>query len=103
MPKMRLTVAYHPPADMDTFLSHYQGTHIPIVQKVPTLERFEWSKVTGTPTGEPARYAVIAELTFASMEDFGSGLMSPEGQAVNADLANFAQAGVDLFISEVQD
>jgi uncharacterized protein (TIGR02118 family) len=103
MPKMRLTVAYLPPADMDAFLGHYQGKHIPLIKAVPGLERLEWSKVMGTPTGEPSRYAMIAELTFGSMEEFGAAMTSEASQAANADLANFAQGGVDIFICEVQD
>jgi uncharacterized protein (TIGR02118 family) len=103
MPNIRLTVAYNQPPDPDAFFAHYEGTHVGLAQAVPGLERFEWSKVVATPTGEEPRYALLAELTFASMEAFGAGMGSAEGQAAAADVGVFAANGCDMFISEVAD
>jgi uncharacterized protein (TIGR02118 family) len=101
MPKIRLIVAYNQPPDTDVFFKHYEGVHVGLAKKIPGVETFEWSKVVATPTGETARYALIAELTFASMDDFGAGLGSAEGQAAAADVAVFATNGADMFISEL--
>lgn len=103
MPKIRLTVAYNQPSDPDAFFKHYEDVHVGLVKKISELERFEWSKVVGTPTGETPRYALFAELTFASMDAFGAGLGSAEGQAAAGDVANFAPNGADMYISEVAD
>jgi uncharacterized protein (TIGR02118 family) len=101
MPRVRLTVAYNQPPDADAFFAHYQDVHADLARAIPGLESFEWSKVVATPTGETARYALLAELTFASMESFGAGLGSAEGQAAAADVATFAANGCDMFISEI--
>jgi uncharacterized protein (TIGR02118 family) len=103
MSKIRLTVAYNQPPDPDQFFAHYEGVHVPLANAIPGVETFEWSKVVGTATGEPARYALLAELTFGSMDDFGAGMESPEGQAAATDVGVFASNGCDMFISEVAD
>jgi uncharacterized protein (TIGR02118 family) len=103
MPKVRLTVAYNQPPDPDAFLAHYTGVHAPLARAIPGLESFEWSKVVATPTGEEPRYALMAELTFGSMEAFGAGMGSAEGQAAAADVGVFASNGCDMFISEMAD
>lgn len=103
MPKVRLTVAYNQPPDPDPFFSHYETVHVPLARAIPGLESFEWSRVVATPTGEAARYALLAELTFGSMESFGAGLGSEEGQAAAADVGVFAANGCDMFISEIAD
>jgi uncharacterized protein (TIGR02118 family) len=74
MPKVRLTVAYNQPPDADAFFAHYSGVHAPLAQAIPGLSGFEWSKVLATPTGETPRYALLAELTFDSMESLGAGI-----------------------------
>ena len=103
MPKIRLTVAYNQPPDADTFFTHYENVHVGLVQKIPGVQTFEWSKVVATATGEPPRYALLAELTFASMDAFGASFGSPEGLAAGADVGEFASNGADMFISEVAD
>ncbi len=100
-----MTVAYNQPPDdgAEAFFKHYHEVHDGLARAIPGLESFEWSKVVGTATGEPPRYALLAELTFASMDAFGAGLGSPEGQAAAADVGVFAANGADMFISELAD
>lgn len=103
MTKVRLIVAYNQPPDPEAFFQHYLDVHVTLARLIPGVESFEWSKVVGTPTGEAARYALIAELTFESMESLGAGMASAEGQAAAADVAKFATNGADMFISELAD
>jgi uncharacterized protein (TIGR02118 family) len=103
MSKVRLTVAYNQPPDADAFFEHYLGVHAPLARQIPGLSNFEWSKVLASPTGETPRYALLAELTFDSMEDLGAGMGSEEGQAAAADVGVFAVNGADMFISEIAD
>jgi len=103
MSKVRLTVAYNQPPDPEAFFAHYQGVHEPLARAIPGLASFEWSKVLATPTGETPRYALLAELTFDSMESLGAGMGSEEGQAAAADVAVFAANGADMFISELAE
>jgi uncharacterized protein (TIGR02118 family) len=103
MSKVRLIVAYNQPSDADAFFTHYTEVHAPLARAIPGLSGFEWSKVLATPTGEAPRYALLAELTFDSMESLGVGMASEEGQAAAADVGVFASNGADMFISELAD
>jgi uncharacterized protein (TIGR02118 family) len=101
MPKIRLTVAYNQPSDLDEFFRHYQDVHAALARAIPGLESFEWSKVVATPTGESPRYALLAELTFESMDSLAAGMASAQGQAAAADVGAFAPNGADMFIGEM--
>jgi uncharacterized protein (TIGR02118 family) len=102
MSKVRLYVAYHQPPELEPFLAHYENVHVGLAKAIPNLESFEWSSLLPSPTGEPATYALIAELTFASMDDFAAGMGSEEGQAAAADVGNFAVNGAEMFVSELK-
>jgi uncharacterized protein (TIGR02118 family) len=45
---------------------------------------------------------LIATLTFSSLAAINAALVSPQGQAIAADLGNFATGGVDLYIAETE-
>ena len=63
------------------------------------MRRYEVSAgAVGTPQGD-SPYHLAAILSFDSAEALQRGLGSPEGQATVGDLANFAQAGVDILSS----
>ena len=99
----KLIALYKQPANVAAFDSHYFDKHVPIAKKVPGLRRYEVS--TGTvagPQGESA-YHLVAILHFDSMAAIQAGLGSPEGQAAAGDLANFAQAGVELIFFDSKD
>jgi uncharacterized protein (TIGR02118 family) len=87
------------PEDSDAFEEHYANTHVPLVEKIPTLQRFERAKIVATPDGSELPYYRIGELYFEDVEQMQSGLASDEGQAVVADFQNFATGGVTIFIS----
>nr|WP_315597693.1 EthD family reductase [uncultured Cupriavidus sp.] len=99
----KLMALYKKPADSAAFDSHYFARHIPIAKKIPGLRSYEVSNgpVT-TPAGE-SPFHLVALLGFDSLADIQKGLASPEGAAAAADLANFAQAGVDLLIFDTKE
>ena len=89
---------YHRPTDTEAFDSYYTSTHIPLAKKLPGLRSYSVSSgPVATPAG-PAEYYLIAVLGFDSMEAIQMSLVSPEGQAVVADLANFATGGVEVML-----
>jgi uncharacterized protein (TIGR02118 family) len=99
----KLIAMYKKPANARTFDTHYYSTHVPIARKIPGLQRYEVS--TGpvlTPAGESA-YHLVATLTFESVGAIQQALGSPQGAAAAGDLANFAQAGVDLLIFDAKE
>jgi uncharacterized protein (TIGR02118 family) len=93
-----LTVAYGHPKDPAAFDAYYQATHSPLAGKIPGLEAFT-ARHCASLDASPAPYYLLAELSFASAETLSAGLSSAEGRAAAADVANFADGGVTMFIA----
>jgi uncharacterized protein (TIGR02118 family) len=99
----RLLVLYKTPADAAAFNDYYAATHIPLAKQIPGLGRYEVSSgPVNTPAGASAIH-LIATLHFDSVDAIQKALASPQGGAAARDLANFAQAGVDLLIFDSKD
>ena len=97
---VKLVVMYGQPEDAAAFDAYYAGTHIPLVEKIPNLRRFEACKVLGTPDGGAAPYYYHAELCFDDAAALESSLASPEGQAAGADVETFATGGATVMITQ---
>ena len=92
----KLVVLYKKPADAAAFDKYYFGTHVPLAKTIPGVRAYEVNAgPIGTPQG-PSALHLIATLTFDSMEAIGAAFASPQGKAAAADVANFAQAGVEM-------
>jgi uncharacterized protein (TIGR02118 family) len=98
---VKITGLFGHPEEPDAFEEYYANTHVPLVKKIPTLQRFEAAKVVATPDGSEPPYYRIAELYFEDVEQMQAGLASDEGQAMAADAQNFATGGLTLFVSEI--
>lgn len=101
---MALVLAlYKKPADAAAFNDYYFGTHVPLAKTLPGLRRYEVNNgAIASPAGEAALH-LVAVLHFDSMAAVQAALTSPEGQATAADLANFAQAGVELLMMDTRE
>jgi uncharacterized protein (TIGR02118 family) len=99
----KLVVLYKKAQNPAAFNSHYASTHAPLAKKIPGLRDYQISSgpVT-TPQGDSS-YQLVAMLCFDSLEALQRGLNSPQGQATAGDLANFAQAGVELLIFDSKE
>jgi uncharacterized protein (TIGR02118 family) len=99
----QLIALYKKPADPAAFDAYYYATHVPLAKTVPGLRRYEVS--TGAVAGGQGDSGLhlVALLTFDSMAAIQQALGSPQGMATAADLANFAQAGVDLLMFDTRD
>jgi uncharacterized protein (TIGR02118 family) len=97
---VKLVVTYGAPDDPASFDQYYASTHVPLVDKIPNLRRFEAGKILGTPDGSPAPFYFMAELWFDSAQDLEAAMGSAEGQAAGADVPNFASGGATLMIAE---
>ena len=94
----KLMAIYKTPKDAAAFDKYYVEIHAPLAKKMPGLRSFEVSSgAVGLPV-EPGAVHLVAILEFDSAEAIGAALGSPEGKATAADLANFADGGVDLMI-----
>jgi uncharacterized protein (TIGR02118 family) len=98
---VKLVVGYGQPDDPAAFDEHYVGTHIPLVNKIPNLRRFEAGKVLGAPDGSAPPFYFLAELWFDDAEQLQAAMGSPEGQAAGADVETFASGGATLMIAQV--
>lgn len=97
---VKFVVMYGQPDDAAAFDAHYAGTHVPLVEKIPDLRRFEAGKVLGTPDGGPPPFYYLAELWFDDGAALQASLGSPEGQTAGADVETFATGGATVMIAE---
>ncbi len=98
---VKITALFGHPEDPNAFEEYYTNTHVPLVHKIPDLQRFEAARAVATPDDSELPYYRIAELYFEDVEQMQGSLGSDEGQAATADLQNFATGGVTIFISEI--
>jgi uncharacterized protein (TIGR02118 family) len=99
----KVIALYKKPADAAAFDRHYHATHVPLAKTLPGLRRFEVSRgPVATPAGE-SPFHLAAILSFDSMAAVQAALTSPAGKATAGDLANFAQAGVDLLLFDTHE
>ncbi len=96
---VKLVALYRKPADTEAFDRSYFETHIPLVKKVPGLQRVEVSRITGAPRGEPDFY-LMAELCFPDKETMDRGLASPENAEAGKNLMSFARGLVSFMYAE---
>jgi uncharacterized protein (TIGR02118 family) len=97
---VKLVVGYGQPEDPAAFDEHYVSIHIPLVEKIPNLRRFESGKVFGGPDGSAPPFYYLAELLFDDAEQLQAAMGGPEGEAAGADVATFASGGATLMIAE---
>jgi uncharacterized protein (TIGR02118 family) len=94
----KLVAIYKTPKDVAAFDQYYVATHAPLAKKIPGLRSFE---VSSGPVGLPVDAGgvhLVAILEFDSADAIRAALGTSEGKATAADLANFADGGVDLMI-----
>lgn len=92
----QLTALYNHPEDVAAFDAHYDGTHAPLANKMPGVQRYTVSRPGPDQDGNPPAYHLVAVVEWADEASFGAAIGSPEGQAALADLPNFAGAGVTI-------
>ena len=76
---------------------------MPLAKTIAGLRRYEVSAGPITTPQGAAPLHLIAVLSFDSMDAIQKALTSPAGAATAADLANFAQAGVELLMFDSKD
>lgn len=98
----KLLVLYRKPHDEARFNVYYTNTHTPLAKGIPGLEKLEVSSgPVGSPQGK-SLFHLVATLTFKSLEALQTAMASPQGVAVAADLANFADGGAEILIFDDQ-
>src|SRR5918994_793656 len=100
---VKFVTLYGPPSDAAAFERHYAETHVPLAHQLPGLQRVETVLILGTAQGGLAPYHRIAELWFADIVQLQSAAASAEGQALAADVANFATGGIITLVARAAD
>jgi uncharacterized protein (TIGR02118 family) len=100
---VKLVVLFTHPDDPDAFDRHYFATHMPLVNRIPGLERVETARfVAAADSGEQTYYRVT-ELYVADQGAVGAAFGSDEGKAATADYQNIAPPGSRMFIAVLDD
>ncbi len=86
---MKLIALYKQPADPNAFEEVYFKEHLPLMAKVPGLQKTVITRFTRTLMGE-APY-LMAEFHFADKDALKAAMKSPEMAAAGDNLNTFAQ------------
>jgi uncharacterized protein (TIGR02118 family) len=100
---VKLLVLYTVPDDVDAFEQHYAGTHMPLVNHIPGLQRTETGLVAMAADGGEKTFHRITELYFADADAMQAAFASEEGQATAADYQKIAPAGSRMLVVPVDD
>jgi uncharacterized protein (TIGR02118 family) len=99
---VKLVVLYTKPSDPETFDAHYLGTHVPLVNTIPGLQRSETGRIDAALDGGEQLYYRIAELYFADQAALQAAFASDQGRATAADYQQIAPPGSRMF-TEILD
>jgi uncharacterized protein (TIGR02118 family) len=100
---VKLVVLYTQPADPEVFESHYLSVHMPLVAKMPGLQRAESGRFAPAPAGGEQAYYRAAGLYFADQAAMSTAFGTPEGKATAADYAQIAPPGSLMLVQELDD
>jgi uncharacterized protein (TIGR02118 family) len=96
MATVKLLAMYQQPADTDAFLKHYNEVHLPLVLKIPGLQKAVVNRIEKNLMGGEAPYFMIAEMHFADQAAFDAAMASAENRAAGKDLMSFAKGLVTM-------
>jgi uncharacterized protein (TIGR02118 family) len=100
---VKVVVLYTKPADPAGFDDHYLSVHVPLVAKIPGLQRAETGKLTAALDGGEQTYYRIAELYFADQAAMEAAFASPEGTQTAQDYGQIAPPGSRLLVEVLDD
>jgi uncharacterized protein (TIGR02118 family) len=100
---VKLVVLYTRPDDADAFDRHYLDVHMPLVNKLPGLQRAETGRIVTALDGGEQSYFRVAELYFADQPALGAAFTSAEGKATAADYQQIAPPGSRMFVETLDD
>ena len=98
-----LVALYKTPKDLAAFDRYYFSTHVPLAKTIPGLRKYEISDGGVHSPGRASGHHLVALLHFDSVADIQAVFASPEGQAIAADLGNFADGGEELLLFETRE
>src|SRR5580700_10871070 len=98
---VKLVVLYTQPEDPAAFEAAYGDVHVPLVEKIPGVQRFEAGRISGALDGGEQTYFWLAELYFADAAALQAALGSSEGGAAAQHYGEIAPPGSRMFVQEL--
>ena len=95
---MKLIALYKHPPEPSSFDKAYFNTHLPLIAKVPGLQKTVITRISRTLMGEG--YYLMAEMYFADYDAYKAGMKSPEMAAAGENLNSFAEGLVTMMTGE---
>lgn len=95
---MKLVALYKTPEDPAAFDESYFNSHMPLIQKVPDLQRTVITRFTRTLMGD--EYYMMAEMYFPDLDKLKDAMKSPEMAAAGENLNTFASGLVTLMFAQ---
>jgi uncharacterized protein (TIGR02118 family) len=95
---MKLVALYKQPQDPEAFDEAYFSTHLPLIQKVPELQKTVITRFSRTIMGDG--YYMMAEMYFPDADRLKSAMRSPEMAVAGENLNSFAAGLVTLMFGE---
>lgn len=99
----RLSALYGRPTDAEAFDAYYRDVHLPIARRMQGLTVWTLTWITSQDGGDLSPIHLVADLYASDAAAMQRILESEEGQAAQADLANFATGGVTFISGDVED
>lgn len=99
----RLSAIYGQPTDKAAFDTYYRDVHLPIARKMQGLTGWTLTWTSAQDGDDLPAIHLVADLYAEDAASMQRILDSPEGQAANADLANFVTGGVTFISGDVED
>lgn len=87
----KLVVLYPHPHDAAAFAAYYEHTHLPLVARLPGMLDWRYSLAVHAEPESP--YFAVFEADFPDARTLAAAMASPEGQAVQQDVPNYATGG----------
>lgn len=94
----KLIALYKTPLDTATFDQAYFNTHLPLIAKVPGIQKTVVTRFTRTIMGDGLY--LMAEMTFPDTDTLKAGMRSPEMAEAGANLNTFAEGLTTLMFAE---
>jgi len=86
---MKLVALYKQPADPAAFDEAYFNSHLPLIKKLPGLQKTAITRFTRVLMGDG--YYMMAEMHFADEASLKAAMKSPEMAAAGDNLDSFAK------------
>ncbi len=94
----KLIALYKQPGDQAAFEEAYFKTHLPLIAKVPGLQKTVITRFTRILSGDG--FYLMAEMYFSDKDALKNGLRSPEMAAAGENLDSFAKGMYTLAMAE---